>query len=630
MAGGGGYAWFARLRSERPSRVALAMREAEVLHDEAKRGGDDLARWAKAGEAAPAVEGLLADARDEKTRQRITALAESVTAQTKAAENDREFLDKLVDMRAHDSDIDDAAFADAFRNAGIDVWARPAVEVAAAIRARPPTVLAEMAASLDRWTMLRRDWMKDRAGAAALSAVVRAADPDSWRNQLRDSIDSPERLKSLDALRELARTVTIDRLPLQSLDLLGLALLDASDLQAAENVLRKAQLRHPGDFRLNMRLAECLAKLARGDEAIRYYMVARSIRPESAHGLAHALEEEGELDEAIAVFQDLRRRPGAGDYHLLCLARALRRRGRTQEASEALVAAIAASREQGHQTHDAWAYRNLGRALQDQGKLAEAIAQYREAIRIKPDLAATYVDLSSALRDQGKLQEAIVELGAAIRLKPDDASAHHNLGVALRAQGKLEEAIAACRAAIRLQPEHHSSHEDLGGILAQQGNREEAIAEFRTATRTDASCTRSRNILAWTLAFPPNRPQREYEEALIHARKAVELEPGDSALVNTLALAEYRVGHWAESIAASERSMALRNGGDASDWFFLAMAHWQKGGKDGGRKWFDKAVAWTKEKDPKNSELRQFWTEAAELLGQPGPDAPGPASPKAP
>ena len=41
------------------------------------------------------------------------------------------------------------------------------------------------------------------------------------------------------------------------------------------------------------------------------------------------------------------------------------------------------------------------------------------------------------------------------------------------------------------------------------------------------------------------------------------------------------------------------------------------------------AIAWTKEKDPKNKELRQFWTEAAELLGQPGPDS-GTGSPAAP
>jgi serine/threonine-protein kinase len=199
VVGGGSYAWFQRQRAKRQSRVDLALREAEVFHDEAKRAGDDLARWGKAREAVRAVERLLADARDEKTRQRAKALVESVTSQTKAAENDKEFLAKLVGMRAHDS-ATDAAYADAFRNAEIDVAAQPEVEVAAATRARPPTVLAAMAAALDHWTRIRRDQMKDRAGAGALSAVVRAADPDSWRNQLRDAIDSPDKPKRLDTL----------------------------------------------------------------------------------------------------------------------------------------------------------------------------------------------------------------------------------------------------------------------------------------------------------------------------------------------------------------------------------------------------------------------------------------------
>ena len=101
-------------------------------------------------------------------------------------------------------------------------------------------------------------------------------------------------------------------------------------------------------------------------------------------------------------------------------------------------------------------------------------------------------------------------------------------------------------------------------------------------------------------------------------------------MVNTLALAEYRMGLWAESIAASDRAIGLSTEVDASNWFFLAMARWQLGEKDQARKWFDKAVAWTKEKDPKNAELLQFWMEAAELLSQPGPNEPGPSSPTAP
>jgi len=109
---------------------------------------------------------------------------------------------------------------------------------------------------------------------------------------------------------------------------------------------------------------------------------------------------------------------------------------------------------------------------------------------------------------------------------------------------------------------------------------------------------------------------------LEHARKAVELAPQEGNFVNTLALAEYRAGHWAESRGASEGSTNLNKGVDASNWFFLAMASWRQGERASAIGWFDKAVAWTKAKDPRNAELRQFWREAAELLGQPGPVQP--------
>ena len=63
-----------------------------------------------------------------------------------------------------------------------------------------------------------------------------------------------------------------------------------------------------------------------------------------------------------------------------------------------------------------------------QGKLDEAIAAYREAIRLKPDYAEAHSNLGIALAGQGKLDEAIAEYREAIRLKPDYAAAHNNLG----------------------------------------------------------------------------------------------------------------------------------------------------------------------------------------------------------
>jgi Flp pilus assembly protein TadD len=196
------------------------------------------------------------------------------------------------------------------------------------------------------------------------------------------------------------------------------------------------------------------------------------------------------------------------------------------------------------------------------------------------------------------VDEAIAAYRAAIRLRPEHSRSHNGLGGMLRAQGKLDEAIAEIKQAIRLMPGHAEAHNNLGIALDGQGKLDEAIAEFRTAIRIKPDDALSHSALAWRLVLSPARPPRDYDEGLQHARKAVELAPKVGGIVTTLALAEYRSSHHVEAIAAGERAMALRNGGNASDWFILAMAHWQKGDRDEARKWLEKTVTWTKGKAP--------------------------------
>jgi tetratricopeptide (TPR) repeat protein len=116
--------------------------------------------------------------------------------------------------------------------------------------------------------------------------------------------------------------------------------------------------------------------------------------------------------------------------------------------------------------------------------------------------------------------------------------------------------------------------------LRDQGKLGEVIAEYDTAIRLKPDYAGAHNNLAWALVLSPKRPRRDYDEGLVHARKAVELAPKNANTHGTLALAEYRSSHWSESLAASERSVALRKGPDASDWFLQALAHWQNGEKD--------------------------------------------------
>jgi len=560
LVGGGGWYWNQRQRQERAARADLALREAEVLRDQAEQAGDDLTRWTAARDAAHAVKRLLADARDERTRRRVTDLVQAVDAAATAADNDRKLRDTLIDIRSakeddHDGSATDAAYAGAFGDAGIDVVALLPAAAGAKIQARPSTVAVALSAALDDWAAVRRDRRRDQAGAARVAQAARAADPDPWRIGLRDALESSEPQKRLDALHLLVGSARFEELPPISLHLLGVALRDAGDAPTAERVLRQAQRRHAGDVWLNYDLALCLERLARREEAIRYYTAARAIRPETAHVLAHALQSRGEPEEAIAVFQDLvRLRPDNG-HHLVCLGQALRARGRNQEATIALDAGIAALRaDLRRRPDDASAHGNLGVALREQGKLDEAIASFRESIRLRPNFAQAHFNLGLTVYDQGKLPEAIAEYREAIRHRPDDSLAHARLGLALKSQGKLDKAIIASREAIRLNPDLAFAHTNLGEALESQGKLDEAVAEYRKVVRLKPDDAEAHTTLG---AFLCDR-KRDFDGAIAEFQLVIRFKPDDAFAHANLGIAQMHRGKLPEAIAAYRAAIRLK------------------------------------------------------------------------
>src|SRR5439155_908686 len=129
------------------------------------------------------------------------------------------------------------------------------------------------------------------------------------------------------------------------------------------------------------------------------------------------------------------------------------------------------------------AHSNLGNALRELGQPAEAVASYREALRLRPNYPDAHCNLSNALRDLGRPAEAAASCRAALRLRPDYPEAHRNLGNALRELGQPVEAAAAYRDALRLRPDYPDAHNNLGAVAWDLGQAAEAEARYREALR---------------------------------------------------------------------------------------------------------------------------------------------------
>ena len=75
------------------------------------------------------------------------------------------------------------------------------------------------------------------------------------------------------------------------------------------------------------------------------------------------------------------------------------------------------------------------------------------------------------LASQGKLDEAVDEFRASLRLRPISAGAHNNLGMALVSQGKLDAAIDEFHQALALQPEFAEARRNLTTALQRRQRR---------------------------------------------------------------------------------------------------------------------------------------------------------------
>jgi Flp pilus assembly protein TadD len=239
---------------------------------------------------------------------------------------------------------------------------------------------------------------------------------------------------------------------------------------------------------------------------------------------------------------------GAGTVTLLiCLALTRHQLGYWQDSQTLFRHALAVTK------NNSTAHNDLGTALDNQGRVDEALSEFREAIRIKPDNAAAHYNLGNALAKQGQTEAAINEFQEALRLKPENADAHNNLGSLLAKQGQTMAAIAQFQAALRLDPDDPGAHYNLGNGMLKIGQIDEAIGQFQDTIQLTPDYAPGHCNLGVAL-----EKNGESTEAIAQFQAAIRLQPDYAVAHNSLGIALIGQSRIDEAINEFEEAVRLK------------------------------------------------------------------------
>jgi tetratricopeptide (TPR) repeat protein len=181
----------------------------------------------------------------------------------------------------------------------------------------------------------------------------------------------------------------------------------------------------------------------------------------SRYWLAIILMENGQVSDAkTLLYEAIRLEPGSLHYFTDRILLEMQKRCTFPETEEFLkngIALLEESMASGSGRDDttrscAYLHGNLGQVYFTKGLLNGAMLQYREAIRICPDLASFHAKLADIYFITNLGEEAVSEYRAALAQGTDDAEVHKKLGDALVKNRQFIDAFNEYREAVRLEP----------------------------------------------------------------------------------------------------------------------------------------------------------------------------------
>jgi tetratricopeptide (TPR) repeat protein len=127
------------------------------------------------------------------------------------------------------------------------------------------------------------------------------------------------------------------------------------------------------------------------------------------------------------------------------------------------------------------AYFKRGNAFREEGRIAQALADYDRTIALDRSFPQVYINRGALRGSLGRIDLALQDFTAAIALDPSVTTAYSNRAFAFIALGRYPDAMRDLDRVIALDPSSWTSHVSRGRLNLRRGDRERAIADFRIA-----------------------------------------------------------------------------------------------------------------------------------------------------
>jgi len=204
------------------------------------------------------------------------------------------------------------------------------------------------------------------------------------------------------------------------------------------------------------------------------------------------------------------------------------------------------------------------------GKWDDAEKDYREILRLQPDVAWRYVDLAIFLTLRDRLSEAIAVLRQGLTRMPDSFVLLTRLAHLEMGAGRYDEAYEMSRAALRIDPGYFDALVIAAGVEDVRGNWEAAEGFYRQALEVEPENKKVRMKYAYVLgALGRGEEAAKIDEAL----KAE--FPDDPRLRQDLGVIYAGLGRW--DLAEENVRKAVELQPSPETWFNLASVLEQSG-----------------------------------------------------